>query len=70
MSAHSEDCGPSHNNSKIDAEREDWYVEGGYHPVSLGDKLGDKDLDAERYIIIHKLGFGPEYTVWLARDTK
>lgn len=39
------------------------YTHGGYHPVSLGDKL-----DGGRYETIHKLGYGSFATVWLARD--
>ncbi|KAK5655092.1 hypothetical protein OQA88_5991 [Cercophora sp. LCS_1] len=38
------------------------YYSGGYHPVHLGDVLGDA------YRIIHKLGHGGFATVWLARD--
>ena len=38
------------------------YRPGGYHPVHLG------DVYHERYRVIHKLGFGANSTVWLARD--
>jgi serine/threonine protein kinase len=38
------------------------YEPGGYHPVHLGDVLGDA------YRIIHKFGYGGFATVWLARD--
>ena len=38
-----------------------WY--GGFHPISLGDTLGNG-----RYRVLHKLGFGGSATVWLARD--
>ncbi|KAL2756966.1 hypothetical protein ACRALDRAFT_1075710 [Sodiomyces alcalophilus JCM 7366] len=38
------------------------YRPGGYHPVVIGDILGD------RYRIINKLGFGSYSTIWLARD--
>jgi len=37
------------------------YEPGGYHPVHLGDVVGDA------YRIIHKLGHGGFSTVWLAR---
>ncbi|KAG0175809.1 serine/threonine protein kinase, CMGC group [Apophysomyces sp. BC1021] len=40
------------------------YRKGGYHPVAIGDRLGDG-----RYIIVRKLGWGHFSTVWLARDT-
>lgn len=42
---------------------EDYQV-GGYHPIHLGDRLGNQD----RYHIIHKLGHGGFSTVWLCRD--
>ena len=67
--AHSGDCGPAHSNLRIDTELEDGYVEGGYHPVTLGDTFGGTS-EKERYKIIHKLGFGENCTVRLARDTK
>lgn len=38
------------------------YRPGGYHPVVIGDILGD------RYRIINKLGFGSYSTIWLAQD--
>ena len=38
------------------------YVPGGYHPVHIG------DIYLERYRVIHKLGYGVDSTVWLARD--
>jgi len=44
------------------AESLENYTVGGYHPVSIGDKLHD------RYHVVDKLGFGGYSTVWLARD--
>lgn len=38
------------------------YRPGGYHPVSIGDRLHD------RYRVVHKLGYGSYSTAWLARD--
>ncbi|KAK4038214.1 hypothetical protein C8A01DRAFT_48150 [Parachaetomium inaequale] len=40
------------------------YSPGGYCPVNVGDKLGG---NPKTYTILHKLGFGPSSTVWLAR---
>ncbi|KAF2488402.1 kinase-like protein [Lophium mytilinum] len=40
------------------------YCLGGFFPVHLGDRLGDKD----RYRVVHKLGSGGLATVWLCRD--
>ncbi|KAJ4290465.1 hypothetical protein N0V90_010682 [Kalmusia sp. IMI 367209] len=45
------------------AEPPDRYRPGGYHPIHLGDVLGNG-----RYKIIHKLGWGGFSTVWAARD--
>ncbi|KAI1426322.1 kinase-like domain-containing protein [Xylaria sp. FL1777] len=45
-----------------DVERLDLYCKGGYHPINIGDRLHD------RYRIVHKLGFGSNSTIWLARD--
>lgn len=45
------------------AERLDYYVPGGYHPVYIGDTFC-----AGRYTIIHKLGFGRSATTWIAED--
>ncbi|KAF8334550.1 kinase-like domain-containing protein [Amanita rubescens] len=39
------------------------YQPGGFHPVSIGDIYANG-----RYKILHKLGYGGESTVWLARD--
>ncbi|KAH7128946.1 kinase-like domain-containing protein [Dactylonectria macrodidyma] len=38
------------------------YEPGGFHPVHLGDIYDD------RYRVVHKLGFGGFFTVWLADD--
>lgn len=47
------------------AESFSGYEPGGYHPVHLGDKF-----HGNRYIIVHKLGWGSYSTMtWLARDT-
>ncbi|KAK4236837.1 kinase-like domain-containing protein [Achaetomium macrosporum] len=40
------------------------YVPGGYHPVAIGDVLGD----GGRFRVVHKLGFGGYATVWLCHD--
>ncbi|GKT59583.1 protein kinase domain-containing protein [Colletotrichum tofieldiae] len=45
-----------------DVERLDFYRPGGYHPIEIGERLRD------RYIVVHKLGFGRYSTLWLARD--
>ncbi|KAK4039468.1 kinase-like domain-containing protein [Parachaetomium inaequale] len=42
------------------------YVPGGYHPVALGDVLGDSG----RFRVVHKLGFGGYATVWLCHDNE
>ncbi|KAF7561484.1 hypothetical protein G7046_g2662 [Stylonectria norvegica] len=42
----------------------EYYEEGGYHPVHLGEYLGS----ARRYRVLHKLGHGGSGTVWLCRD--
>lgn len=45
-----------------DLEDVEQYKRGGYHPVHLGDQLDD------RFEVFHKLGFGPDATVWLCLD--
>ena len=47
-----------------DVEEMGRYCIGGYHPVSIGDRLND------RYRVVHKLGHGSYSTVWLARDER
>ncbi|KAK5997966.1 SRSF protein kinase 2 [Cladobotryum mycophilum] len=42
------------------------YEKGGYHPVHLGDELGESG----RYRVIHKLGLGTFGTVWLCLDNR
>lgn len=39
------------------------YSQGGYHPIHINDEIHNG-----RFIIIHKLGYGGNSTVWLARD--
>ena len=45
-----------------DVENLERYRPGGFHPVTIGDYLH------ERYLVVHKLGFGAYSTIWLARD--
>ena len=45
-------------------ERMEYYQEGGYHPVEIGDHFHD------RYRVVHKLGHGTYSTIWLARDER
>ncbi|KAK5997976.1 SRSF protein kinase 2 [Cladobotryum mycophilum] len=42
------------------------YGENGYHPIHLGDELGESG----RYRVIHKLGWGTYGIVWLCRDSQ
>lgn len=53
--------------SEEDWEEEDWedYVNGGYHPVKLGDTFSNN-----RYVVIRKLGWSDSSTSWLAKDQK
>lgn len=46
-----------------DVEDVEQYVIGGYHPVNIGDVLGENE---NQYKVIHKLGYGGVSTVWLA----
>ena len=48
-----------------DFEPLEQYQNGGYHPIHIGDVLGESG----RYRVIHKLGHGGYGTVWLCRDT-
>lgn len=41
------------------------YQPGGFHPTSLEDSFHEG-----QYVVKHKLGFGGQATVWLARDTR
>lgn len=48
------------------------YKPGGYHPIRLGDGLGEA-MDYRghytwRYYIVRKLGWGHFSTVWLVKD--
>ncbi|KFZ08615.1 hypothetical protein V501_05889 [Pseudogymnoascus sp. VKM F-4519 (FW-2642)] len=47
-----------------DVESMEQYRPGGYHLVSIGDKLQD------RYRVVHKLGHGGYSTTWLAREER
>lgn len=51
--------------TQVFAEDAELYRRGGYHPVSLQDKV-----DGGRYTIVSKLGYGNDSTVWMARDEK
>ncbi|KAH7308451.1 kinase-like domain-containing protein [Stachybotrys elegans] len=42
------------------------YRPGGYHPVHIGDLIGELN----RYRVVHKLGHGARCTVWLCRDRR
>ncbi|RFN51495.1 cmgc/srpk protein kinase [Fusarium flagelliforme] len=46
------------------SEDPETYETGGQHPVHLGDLY-----DNDRYRIVHKLGFGDNSVIWLARDS-
>lgn len=47
-----------------EVEKLERYTQGGYHPVAIGDLLGD----GGRFRVVHKLGFGGFATVWLCHD--
>ncbi|PGH28484.1 CMGC/SRPK protein kinase [[Emmonsia] crescens] len=51
--------------SPVDAEPLHRYRQRGYHPVTLGEYL-----NAGRYKVLHKLGWGGYSTVWAARDQR
>ena len=57
----------SYHQSVMNEDEEDleYYREGGYHPVNIGDTFSDG-----RYTIIRKLGWGHLATVWLAKDER
>lgn len=63
MSAFEEGAGDPVYEWQEDVENLERYYTGGYHPVKLGDDLGDG-----QYHVVHKLGHGAYSTVWLARD--
>lgn len=46
-----------------DVEDASKYRVGGFHPVSIGDKL-----NKDQYQVVHKLGYGGYSTIWLALD--
>jgi len=45
-----------------DVEEIENYSLGGFHPTHIG------DIIEERYMVVHKLGYGGFSTVWLAKD--
>lgn len=51
--------------NRCPVEEPDYYSIGGFHPISLGDRLGQG-----QYTVLRKLGYGQYSTVWLARDAK
>lgn len=59
-----EDLFPNATNIQPHEPPED-YRPGGFHPVALGDTFQDG-----RFVVRHKLGFGGQATVWLARDAR
>lgn len=53
-------------NYQDDVESIELYKPNGYHPIVIGDYLGEY----ERFQVWHKLGHGAYGTVWLCRDLK
>ncbi|KAK3936996.1 kinase-like domain-containing protein [Diplogelasinospora grovesii] len=49
---------------EVDSEHPYKYGPGGFCPIELGDRV------ANRFIVLHKLGYGGFATVWLVRDEK
>ncbi|KAI8965560.1 kinase-like domain-containing protein [Daldinia sp. FL1419] len=47
-----------------EVEDRERYRPGGYHPIHFNDSLGPH----ERFVVIHKLGWGANCTVWLCFD--
>lgn len=47
---------------EVDSEHPYKYGSGGYCPIELGDRI------ANRFKVLHKLGYGGFATVWLVRD--
>lgn len=65
MSFSSTGSAPSFQYELIElVENLDNYQPGGYHPISIDDRLHN------RYRVVHKLGHGTFSTVWLALDQK
>ncbi|KAG2374523.1 hypothetical protein C9374_010807 [Naegleria lovaniensis] len=52
-----------HDYSDTENEPQNEYKKGGYHPVAIGDRLGN-----DRYVVVYKLGWGYFSTVWLCYD--
>ena len=61
---HDEHDGPYYA-CNVYAEHLEFYRMGGYRPVHLGETL-----QQGRYKIVHKLGWGRNGVVWLARDMR
>lgn len=49
--------------SDTESEPKSEYKKGGYHPVTIAERLGN-----DRYIVVEKLGWGYFSTVWLCFD--
>lgn len=61
----SAECAPCFEYQFIDGvERLERYQPCGYHPTHICDVLAD------RYRVVHKLGYGTYSTVWLAHDSQ